>query len=378
MQGRKPDPFILKKRDVPILQQLLRDGQTSQRIARRARILLNRTSDQRVNQVMLKVDRSASTVWRVCERYHLHGLDAALYDAPRSGRPLVYSPPVRKRIENLACTDPATVGWHLSHWSTRSLEQAAIEQEIVASIHYTTISDILDAAHLRPDRFRYWKTAVWNAAAIARTIKILWYYERIQALWQDGTVVIALDEKPNIQVLERARPKQLMRPGYLERQAFDYLRHGTVNLLVGLTLYNGRMWAECLDKNDGAHFRPAVGRLLHPYGWAQHIALIMDNGPSHTSGDTLAFFENLSPRVRVLFTPPNASWLNQAELLLRALTERYIDRGSWVTQAAMIAHLLASRGEYNQYFAHPFNWEWTRHDFRYWLNNTPGLIHCKT
>ena len=188
MQGRKPDPFILKKRDVPILQQLLRDGQTSQRIARRARILLNRTSDQRVNQVMRKVDRSASTVWRVCERYRLHGLDAALYDAPRSGRPRVYSPRVRKRIETLACTEPATVGWHLSHWSTRSLEQAAIEQEIVARIHYTTISDILRAAHLRPDRFRYWKTTVWDAEAIARTIKILWYYERIQALWQDSIV----------------------------------------------------------------------------------------------------------------------------------------------------------------------------------------------
>jgi transposase len=378
MQGRKPDPFILKKQDVPILQQLLRDGQTSQRIARRARILLNRTRDQRVNQVMLKVDRSASTVWRVCERYYLHGLDAALYDAPRSGRPLVYSPQVRKRIENLACTEPATVGWHLSHWSTRSLEQAAIQQEIVARIHYTTIGDILRAAHLRPDRFRYWKTAVWDAEAIARTIKILWYYERIQALWRDGTVVIALDEKPNIQVLERTMAKQLMRPGYLERQAFDYIRHGTVNLLVGLTLYNGRLWAECLDKNDGAHFRPAVCRLLHPYGWARRIALIVDNGPSHTSGDTLAFFEDLSPRVRVLFTPPNASWLNQAELLLRAFTERYINRGSWATRAAMIAHLLASRGEYNQYFAHPFNWGWTRHDFHYWLNNTPGLIHCKT
>ena len=101
MQGRKPDPFILKKRDVPILQQLLRDGQTSQRIARRARILLNRARDQRVNQVRLKVDRAASTVWRVCERYRLHGLDAALYDAPRSGRPLVYAPRVRKRIGEL-------------------------------------------------------------------------------------------------------------------------------------------------------------------------------------------------------------------------------------------------------------------------------------
>jgi hypothetical protein len=103
----------------------------------------------------------------------------------------------------------------------------------------------------------------------------------------------------------------------------------------------------------------------------------MGNGSSHTSGDTEAFFKQLRPRVHVLFTPSHASWLNQAELLLRAFTDRYLDRGSWETRGSMIAHLLASRVEYNQCYAHPFKWEWTRRDFHYWLNNTPSLIHCR-
>jgi transposase len=258
------------------------------------------------------------------------------------------------------------------------LEQAAIEQTIVPSIDHSTINDILRAGHLQPHRFRYWKTTIWDPLAVARTLKILWYYKRIAWLWQQGIVVIALDEKPGIQVLERAAAKQLMRAGQIERHEFDYVRHGTLNLLVGLTLFNGRMWAECLDKNDGEHFRPAVRRLLHPYGWAQQIVLVMDNGSSHTSGDTPNFFADLAPRVQVLFTPPNASWLNQAELLLGAFAGRYLKRGSWTTPRAMIQHILASRAEYNVRFAHPFQWNWTCRDFRYWLNNTPGLIRCKT
>jgi hypothetical protein len=289
-----------------------------------------------------------------------------------------FPPEARKQIENLSCREPAASGWRLTHWSARSLARAAIEHEIVERIHHATIADILQEADLQPHRFRYWKTTVWDAEAIARAIKILWYYRRIESLWQRGGVVIALDEKPNIQVLERAAATQLVSVGQIERQEFDYHRHGTVNLLVGLTLYTGRMWAECPDKNDGAHFRPAVRRLLHPFSWARRIHLVMDNGPSHSSADTLSFFRELAPRVHVLFTPTNASWLNQAELLLEGFSERYLLRGSWTDRAMMIDHLLASRVEYNEHFAHPFDWNWTCHNFRFWLNNTPSLIRCKT
>lgn len=282
----------------------------------------------------------------------------------------------RQRIEDLACQEPASVGWESTHWSQRSLAQAAEELEYVDRIHQTTVRDILRAADLRPDRFRYWKTTIWDEGAVKRALKILWYYERIGSFWQRGEAIICVDEKPNIQVLERAKPTQPMRPGQSERQEFEYIRHGTVNLLAGLTAYNGQMWAECLDKNDGEHFRPAIRRLLHPYGWANRIHLILDNGSSHISEDTTAFFRDLAPRVHVLFTPVNASWLNQAESLLEAFSERYLLRGNWNSRLQMIQHILDSRVDYNQRFAHPFAWLWSCRDFRYWLSNTPGLIRC--
>ncbi len=284
----------------------------------------------------------------------------------------------RKQVERLACHEPRAVDRCLTHWSHRSLAQAAVEEEYVDAISHATVGNILREADLRPHCFRYWKTTIWDDEAVARALKILWYYERIESLWQKREVILAVDEEPNLQVLERAARKQRMRPGQIERQEFDYHRHGTINLLVALTVDNGHMWAECLDKNDGEHFRPAMRRLLHPYSWARRIHLIIDNGASHISGDTTEFFENLSPRVQVLLTPPNASWLNQAEALLEAFDERYLLRGAWCSRMTMIQHIMASTQDYNQHFAHPFDWQWSCRKFQYWLNNTPGLIRCKT
>ncbi len=299
-----------------------------------------------------------------------------MHHAP--GGRVFFPPSVRQRIEWLACQEPESIGWDVTHWSQRSLAQAAAEEEYVARIHHSTVGAILQGADLQPHRFRYWKTVVWDDEAVERALKILWYYERVESLWQRGEVIIGVDEKPNIQVLERAAPKQPMRPGQIERQAFEYIRHGTIHLLAGLIVYNGRMWAECLDKNDGEHFRPAICRLLHPYGWAKRIHLIIDNGSSHTSGDTTAFFHELSPRIHLLFTPADASWLNQTEALLEAFSERYLLRGSWRSRVLMIQHILNSQRDYNQRFAHRFAWEWSCRDFKYWLNNTPSLIRCTT
>jgi hypothetical protein len=92
MRGRNPDKFVLNRKDKLFLQELLRNGQTPLQVARRAQILLGRSDpDQRVIELGDRVDRDAATIWRVCQRYRQSGLEAALYDAPRSGRPPVFS-----------------------------------------------------------------------------------------------------------------------------------------------------------------------------------------------------------------------------------------------------------------------------------------------
>ncbi len=97
MRGGKPEKFVLKRKDKLFAQELLQDGHTPLKVARRAQILLGRTDkNQRVVLLGDQVEQNAATVWRVCERYRQGGLDAALYDDPRSGRPRVFSPPNAK------------------------------------------------------------------------------------------------------------------------------------------------------------------------------------------------------------------------------------------------------------------------------------------
>ncbi len=296
----------------------------------------------------------------------------------RAARPR-FSPLGRARIENLACTQPAEHGLNLTHWSVRTLQTVAIHLSITPTIHYTTIADILRRATLQPHRWRYWKTTLWDAAAIRRAAKVLWCYERATWLLERGILVVCVDEKPNLQVLERAGPIRPMIPGQIEQQEFEYIRHGTVNLLVGMTVHDGQMWAECLDANDGAHFRPALLRYQDSLREYIGIYLIMDNGSSHIAAETGTLLQGLkAPWVRVCYTPSHASWLNQAELLLGAYSERYIKRGSWDSRPAMINHIGVSYPEYNELFAHPFQWSWTRLDFQQWIEKKQDGICCNT
>jgi hypothetical protein len=195
----------------------------------------------------------------------------------------------RVEIEQLACCAPAGIGLQMTHWSTRSLARIAIKRGIVPHIAHSTISLILRAASLQPHRSRYWKTPTLNEEFRERASRILWLYERVEWLHERGEVVLALDEKPNIQVLERCAPARLMRPGEIERREFEYLRHGTVNLLVALVVHSGKMRGWCLPTNDSYHLCRVLPRFFYKYREARRIHLIWDGGSSHISGYTQEF-----------------------------------------------------------------------------------------
>ena len=187
--------------------------------------------------------------------------------------------------------------------------------------------------------------------------------------------MLCLDEKPNLQALERRCPAQPMQPGHGTRHEFEYIRHGTVNFLVLFNVYDGTIWGRCLDANDSAHFIPAVDGALRSrrYRRAARIHLILDNGPSHIAHETRAWFAR-QPAVRVLYTPAHASWLDQAELLLRAFGDRYLTHLDVPSRSALMTHLAASCREYNRYYAHPFTWSWTRRHLATWAAQRDLLI----
>lgn len=281
--------------------------------------------------------------------------------------PESFPPMVRVQIEQLACCEPAGIGLEMTHWSSRSLTKIVTERRIVPRIAHSTVSLVLKTAELQPHRSRYWKTPTLNAEFRHRASRILWCYENVDKLYSMGVVIICLDEKPNLQALERICPTRLVVPGMIERREFEYIRHGTVNFVAALIVHNGKMRGWCLDNNDSEHLCPVLAGLLDEFKDARKVYLIWDGGPSHRAIKTKEFLRGYGKLVRVFMTPAHASWLNQAELLLRAFSERYLKRGDWKSRQHLVDHLEAGWREYDRLFAHPFTWSWTRRDLSRWL-----------
>lgn len=277
----------------------------------------------------------------------------------------------------MACTDPQAYGLHLTRWDCRTLQQVVIEQAIVERIHYTTVARILASASLQPHRCRYWKTATIDEEFTSRAGQILWCYERVLWLHRRGELVICVDEKPNIQALSHLKPTQPMSAGHIARREFEYKRHGTVVLLVAMNVYDGKMWGSCLDANDHDHFLWALGQIGRRWARARRIHLIMDNGSSHIDHNTRAYLAK-HERFRPLYTPAHASWLNQAELLLRAFTDKYLKHFESASRKHLIEHINESWPEYNEWFAHPFNWSWTRRQMHDWASKKQISICSET
>ncbi len=367
MRRRKPRTIHVSKSDRLELERLLRNGRTEQRVACRGRVLLAMANPETVvNDLCREVGMTRIGVWFLCRRYEKTGLDA-IYDIPRSGRPREITALQRVGIEQLACCEPSGVGLEMTHWSTRSLAEMAVERGLVSHIAHSTVSLILRDADFQPHRSRYWITPTLNAEFLRRAGRILWLYERTEALQAQGEIALALDEKPNIQALQRVRPSQPMSAGQIQRQEFEYERHGIVNFLALLNIYTGQMRSSCLDQNDSEHLCRALPKLLQPFHSFQRVHLIWDGGPSHTSAATQSFLQShYGSWLRILPTPPHASWLNQAELLLKSFEVHYLQRGTWESRQQLVDHLYASAPEYNRLWAHPINWSWTRRDLHQW------------
>lgn len=246
------------------------------------------------------------------------------------------------------------------------MAEAVVENGILTTVHYSTIHLILESVDLQPHRTRYWKTARLEESFKERAEQVLWCYEHVERLVGEGYLVVCVDEKPNIQALERECPTVPARPGLVRRTEFEYIRHGTVNMLFYHYLDNGQMVGHCLPRNDAEHYIHSLDCFRKAHRDAKGVYLIQDNGSSHVAEATQQFFAQEPEWWRPRYTPPHASWLNQAELLIGAFSRRYLRGGSWNSAEALARHLDASWREYNERYAHPFQWTWSRPKMRKW------------
>lgn len=281
--------------------------------------------------------------------------------------PRRFPPLQRAQIVALACLEPIAKGLHITHWTSHDLARQAMVDGIVPTISPRTVRQILAAVDLQPHRTRYWKTSRLDAQFKQRAQRVLWCYANAGRLAAQGFWVLCVDETPNLQVLER-EPTRRALPGAIEQREFEYVRHGTVNVLMFLVVHSGQMEAVCLEAKDASHYIGALEAFRQRHPRLRGAFLIQDGDPSHTALVTQEYLCHCRDWWRSRFTPAHASWLNQAELLINAFSHRYLRRGSWQSRAEFLAHLAVSWPEYNRLYAHPFEWTWTNHKMRQWFN----------
>jgi hypothetical protein len=270
-----------------------------------------------------------------------------------SGRDLQVTPVQRAPIVELACLEPVARGLHITHWSSADLERQAVADDIVAGISERTVRYILNDVEVQPHRTRSWKTARLDARFKERAERVLWCHGNAARLAEQGIWMVCVDEIPTVQVLER-QPIRRAIPGSIEQQEFDYTRHGSVNMLVFLVVHTGLMELVFLQANDHEHYVPELELFRKQHQELREVFLIQDGGASHIAGETQTYFAKHEHWWKPRYTPPNASWLNQAEILIHAFKHYYLKRRSWKSREEFKTHVLASWPEYNHRYASPF------------------------
>jgi transposase len=337
MPNRPAAPLVVTDSEADALRVLIRAGTTEQRTVIRAKVVLRAASGTPNEAIADELSISPTTVllWR--RRFESERL-AGLGDASRSGRPLVYDRETRDRViaETLSPPPEGT-----THWSARRLAQRT-------GISITTIQRIWAEAQLKPHGTETFKFST-DPELVAKVHDVVGLYLHPP----ERAIVLSVDEKTQIQALDRTQPMLPLRPGQVERHTHDYKRNGTTSLFAALEVATGKVTQESRPRHTAADFLAFLRRIDRVYP-ADELHVILDNVSTHKT-EAVRDWLALHPRIHFHFTPTSASWLNQVETWFGILTRQAIRRGAFNSVKALIAMIDLFTRSWNS-GASPFRW----------------------
>ncbi len=295
----------------------------------RAALLLDSLSGHSDETIAQRLHISRSTVVLCIRKCLQFGLEAALGELPRTGKPRQLPDDAIAWVQNCACQKPKELGYSYELW-TYKLLTAHVRQHCVASGHpalqklsRSKLHKILRQGALRPHKIRYYverrdaafEAKMANVLHVYKEVEIVNEYRRGTAGRSLGMVTISYDEKPGIQALAVTTPD---RPPVAGRHSshlrdYEYERLGTVSLLAGLDLHSGRIMETVSDTHKSADFIAFLKKLDGAYPEHQKIRLVLDNHSAHISKETRSYLESTPQRFVFVFTPTHGSWLNLIE-----------------------------------------------------------------
>lgn len=279
--------------------------------ALRAEIVL-RASEGLTNVAIaerLGITRLTVATWR--KRFAKARLDG-LMDEPRPGAPRKIGD---DKVAEVVTATLETMPRDATHWSTRSMAKAA-------GVSISTVHRIWRAFSLQPHRSETFK--------LSKDPLFVEKVRDIVGLYLDPperALVLCVDEKTQIQALDRTQPLLPMRPGQIERRTHDYERHGTTSLFAALDVKAGTVIGKCMPRHRAAEFRKFLDEIERQVPPTLDIHVIMDNSSTHKTKLIRDWFAK-RPRWHVHFTPTSSSWLNQVERFFGLLTDQQIRRGA--------------------------------------------------
>lgn len=331
--------IVVAPADREILESVVRASTSAAGLSRRARAVLFMADGLAGTEIAQRTGYTPVQISRLRARYAAEGV-LGLGERPRSGRPAELTDAKRARILALTLKAPPA---GLSHWSTRELAKRV-------GVSASTVQRLWRAHALQPHRHQTFKFTT-DPAAEAKIKDVVGLYLAPPA----NAVVLSVDEKTQIQALERTQPLLPLRAHLPARQTHDYRRHGLTSLYAALEVGSGRVTGECSPRHTGADFLRFVKRLARTYP-RDALHVILDNSSTHSTPAVTQWLA-AHPRITFHFTPTGASWLNLIEAWFGVLTRQSVRRGSFRSVRALVRHIQHYLEHWN---ADPTPFVWTK------------------
>ena len=338
MAGRPKAELILSENEKHQLEAYTRRRKTSQALALRSRIILESSGGLTNVMVAEKLGITQYTVGKWRRRFIEKRLDGLL-DLPRSGAPRSIS---EEKVDEIIKRTLETRPKDATHWSTRSLAKEV-------GVSKMAVQRIWKDAGLQPHRCETFKLST-DPLFIEKTRDIVGLYMEPPT----KAMLLCVDEKSQIQALDRTQPILPMRPGVPEQWTHDYMRHGTTTLFAALDVATGKVMGQLHRRHRSGEFLQFLRYIDRETPEELDIHLIMDNYVTHKTDQVKRWF-NRHSRFHVHFTPTSASWLNQIERWFALLTERQIKRGTHRSAQVSEKAIREYLRNYNEN-PRPFHW----------------------
>lgn len=337
--ARQPKTLTISDHDKRVLERWLRSGNTPHSLAQRARIVLLLGDGSSPVAVQKKLDIAKPTVFKWRSRYEANGIDG-LQDDGRSGRPRTLN---QKKIKEVLRLTVERIPQEATHWSVRLMSK-------YADVTTWQVRQIWDAANLKPHRLKTFKIS--NDPEFAeKVVDVVGLYMDPP----DNAVVLSVDEKTQIQALDRTQPMLQLKPGQIERRTHDYKRHGTASLYAAFDIASGKVIGRITRRHRAKEFLQFLRQIDRTIPPEQMLHLILDNSSTHKTPAVKKWLQN-HPRFKLHFTPTSASWLNAVEGWFGQLERRALYRGIFTSVADLREAIRAFIKAHNEESAKPFKW----------------------